>query len=106
MIKSFDDFILFEIFKINKLSHNVIINTINIKIKIFVFIIIINSKTFNDNIFMLIFNLITFKDKEDFIFIFNNFNLKTLISIINENNKIFIIKAIARNNEIANIIMN
>ena len=33
LIKSFDDFILFEILKINKLLYNVIINTINIKIK-------------------------------------------------------------------------
>ena len=82
------------------------INTINIKIKIFVFIIIINSKAFNDNIFILIFNLITLKGKKDFVFIFDNFNFKTFILIVNENDKIFIIKTIVKNNEIVNIIIN
>ena len=96
MIKSFDDFILFKILKMNKFSYNVMINTINIKIKIFIFVVIINSKTFNDNIFILIFNLITFEDKKDLVFMLNNFNLKTFISIINENNKIFIFKAISK----------
>ena len=56
--------------------------------------------------FILIFNLITLEDKKDFAFIFNNFNLKTFILIINENNKIFIIKAIAESDEIVNIIIN
>ena len=106
MIKSFDDLILFEIFKINKFLYNVIINTISVKIKIFVFVIIINSKTFNDDIFILIFNLITFEDKKDFAFIFNDFNFKALILIVNEDNKIFIIKTISRNDEIINIVMN
>ena len=96
MIKSFDDSILFKILKMNKFSYNVMINTINIKIKIFIFVVIINSKTFNDNIFILIFNLITFEDKKDLVFMLNNFNLKTFISIINENNKIFIFKAISK----------
>ena len=82
------------------------INTMNIKIKIFIFIIIINSKTFNDNIFILIFNLITLENKKDFAFIFNNFNFKTFILIVNENNKIFIVKTIARSDEIANIVIN
>ena len=61
---------------------------------------------FDDDIFMLIFNLITFEDKEDFVFMFNNFNFKTFILIINENNKIFIVKTIAGNNEIINIVVN
>ena len=78
----------------------------NIKIKIFIFIIIINSKTLNNDIFILIFNLITFENKKNFAFLFNNFNFKTFILIINENDKIFIIKMIARNDEIANIAMN
>ena len=55
---------------------------------------------------MLIFNLITLKNKEHFAFIFNNFNFKTFILIVNENDKIFIIKAIAKSDEIINIIMN
>ena len=55
---------------------------------------------------MLIFNLITFENKKHFVFIFNDFNFKTFILIVNENNKIFIIKAIARNDEIVNIVMN
>ena len=55
---------------------------------------------------MLISDLITLEDKKDFAFIFDNFDLKTLILIINENNEIFIIKAIFENNEIANIIIN
>ena len=50
-IKSFNKFILFEIFKLNKFSRNIIINIINVKVKIFIFVIIINSKTFNNNIF-------------------------------------------------------
>ena len=78
----------------------------NIEIKIFIFVIIINSKTFDNNIFMLIFNLITFKNKKDFVFMFDDFNLKTFISIVNENNKIFIVKAISKSNEIVNIIIN
>ena len=106
LIESFNDFILFEIFKINKFLYDVMINTINVKVKIFVFIIIINSKTFDNNIFMLIFNLIMFKNKKKFVFMFNDFNFKAFILIVNENNKIFIVKAIAKNNEIANIVIN
>ena len=90
----------------NKFSRDIIIDMINIKIKIFVLVIIINSKTFNDDIFMLIFNLITFENKKDFVFMFNNFNLKTFILIVNKNNKIFIIKTISRSDKIANIIIN
>ena len=82
------------------------INTINIKIKVFIFVVIINSKTFNNNIFILIFNLITFKNKEDFAFMLDDFNFKMFILIVNKNNKIFIVKTIAKNNKIANIIMN
>ena len=82
------------------------IDIMNIKIKVFIFIIIINSKTFNNNIFILIFNLITLENKEDFVFIFNNFNLKIFILIVNENDKIFIIKTIAGNDEIVNIVIN
>ena len=82
------------------------IDTMNIKIKIFVFVIIINSKTFNNNIFMLILNLITFENKKDFVFMLDNFNLETFILIINENNKIFIVKTIAKSDEIANIVIN
>ena len=55
---------------------------------------------------MLIFNLITFKDKKDFIFIFDNFNFKALILIVNEDNKIFIFKAISKNYKIVNIVIN
>ena len=54
---------------------------------------------------MLIFNLITFENKKDFVFMFDDFNFKMFILIINENNKVFIVKAIAGNNKIANIIM-
>ena len=82
------------------------IDTMNIKIKIFVFVIIINSKTFNNNIFILILNLITFENKKDFVFMLDNFNLETFILIINENNKIFIVKTIAKSDEIANIVIN
>ena len=55
---------------------------------------------------MLISNLITFKDKKDFVFMFHNFDLKALISIINENNKIFIVKAISESDKIADIVIN
>ena len=106
MIKLFDDFILFEIFKMNKFSRDVIINTMNIKIKILIFVIIINSKTFDNDIFILIFNLITFENKENFAFIFNNFNFKIFILIINENDKIFVVKMISKNDKIVNIVMN
>ena len=90
----------------NKFLCDVIIDTVNIKIKVFIFIVIINSKTFNDDIFILIFNLITLENKKDFVFIFNNFNFKTFILIINENNKIFIVKTIMKNDKIVNIIIN
>ena len=50
--------------------------------------------------------MITLKDEEDFIFIFNNFNFKAFILIINEDNKIFVIKIIAENDEIVNIVIN
>ena len=106
LIKLFDNFILFEIFKIKKLLYDIIIDIINVKIKIFIFVIIINSKTFNYNFFILIFNLITLKNKKDFVFIFNDFNFETFILIVNKNNKIFIIKMIAGNDKIVNIIMN
>ena len=82
------------------------INTMSVKVKVFIFIIIINSKTFNNNIFILIFNLITLENKKDFVFIFDNFNLKAFILIVNENNKIFIIKATAGSDKIVNIVMN
>ena len=36
----------------------------------------------------------------------DDFNFKTFILIINENNKIFIIKAIAINDKIVNIVIN
>ena len=78
----------------------------HIKIKIFIFIIKVNSKMFNNNIFILIFNLIALENKKDFVFIFDNFNFKTFILIVNENNKIFIVKIIAKNNEIVNIVIN
>ena len=82
------------------------IDIINIKIKVFVFVVIINSKTFNNDIFILIFNLIALKDKKDFAFIFDDFNFKTLILIVNKNDKIFVIKAILKSDKIANIVMN
>ena len=90
----------------NKFLRDIIINTINIKIKFFIFVIIINSKMFNNNIFVLIFNLITFENKKDFVFMLDDFNLKTFILIINKNNIIFIIKTFAENNEIVNIVIN
>ena len=90
----------------NKFSRDIMINIINVKIKIFVFVVIINSKAFFNNIFILIFNLITFKDKKDFILIFDNFNFKAFISIINENNKIFVFKMILKSDKIANIVIN
>ena len=99
LIKSFNDLILFEIFKMNKFSRDIIIDTINVKIKIFIFVVIINSKTFNNDIFILIFNLITLKSRKDFVFIFDNFNFKAFILIVNKDNKIFIVKTISRNDK-------
>ena len=55
---------------------------------------------------MLIFNLKTFENKNKFVFIFNNFDLKALILIVNEYNKIFIIEMISKIDEIANIFIN
>ena len=55
---------------------------------------------------MLVFNLITFEDKKDLVFIFDNFNFKTLILIVNENDKIFVFKTILKNDEIVNVAVN
>ena len=55
---------------------------------------------------MLIFNLKTLENKKDFVFMFDDFDFKTFILIVNEYKKIFIIKMISRNDEIANIVMN
>ena len=76
----------------------------SVKVKVFIFVVIINSKTLNDDIFILIFNLITFKNKEDFAFMFDDFNFKAFILIVNE--IIFVVKMIAKNDEIVNIVMN
>ena len=51
-------------------------------------------------------DLITLKDKKDFVFMFDDFDLKAFILIINENNEIFIIKATFESDEIINIVMN
>ena len=82
------------------------IDTINIKIKIFILAVIINSKTFDDDIFMLISNLITLEDKENFAFMLDNFNFKAFVLIVNEDDKVFIFKTISESDEIVNIAMN
>ena len=64
LIKSFDDFVLFEVFKNNRFSRYVLICAMIIEVIIFIFFIIINAKTMNFEIAFLIGSLITFKDKK------------------------------------------
>ena len=74
LIKSFNDFILFGIFKNNKFLSYILINIIIIKNIIFIFFFKIEIKTINFNIIFLILNLKASKNKKNFIFIFNNFH--------------------------------
>ena len=74
LIKSFNDFVLFEIFKNNKLLKYILIYIITIEVIIFVFFIIIDSKIINFKIVFLISSLITLKNKKSFAFILNNFH--------------------------------
>ena len=106
LVKSFNDVVLFEIFKNNKLSRYVLIYTIIIKVMIFVLLIIIDAKITNFKIASLISNLITFENKKSFIFMFNDFHFQTFISIIKKNNEIFIVIIITKCNKIINIKMN
>ena len=82
LIKSFNNVIRFRIFKLKKFSHDFTIDTINIKDIIFIFFIIINIKTIDFNIIMLVASLITFKNEKDIIFKFNDLGYRALNSII------------------------
>ena len=106
LFKSFDDFVLFEIFRNNRFSRYVLICAIIIEVIIFVFFIIIDIKTTNFEIVFLITSLIALKSEKNLIFIFNNFHFRALISIIKENYEIFIVIIITECNEITNIEMN
>ena len=106
LIKSFDGSVLFEIFKNNKFSRYVLICAMTIEIIIFIFFIVINAKTTNFKIIFLIVSLITFEDKKNLIFLFNDFHFRAFILIIKKNNEIFVIIMITRYYEIINIEMN
>ena len=106
LIKSFDDFVLFEVFKDNKLLRYVLICAIIIEIIIFVLLIIISAKIMNFKIVFLITSLITLEDKENLIFMFNDFHFQTLISIIEKNHEIFIFIMIIKCYEVINVEMN
>ena len=77
-----------------------------IEIIIFIFFIIINAKMINFEIVFLIANLITFEDKKNLIFIFNDFHFRAFISIIKKDNKIFIVIMITKCYKIINVEMN
>ena len=106
LIESFDDFVLFEILKNNRFSKYILICAMIIEVIIFVFFIIVDAKTTNFEIVSLISNLITFENKKSFIFIFNDFHFRAFISIIKENDEVFVIMIITRYNEIVNIEIN
>ena len=82
LIKLFNSFILFEIFKNNKFLNYILIYITIIKIIIFIIFFIIKVKTASSNIIFLISNLKTSKNKESLIFIFNNFYYKVFIIMI------------------------
>ena len=105
LIKSFDDFVLFEVFRNNRLSKYVLICVIIIEIIIFIIFIIINAKTINFKIVFLIASLIAFQDKKKKI-IFNNLHFRAFISIIKKGHKIFVVIMITRCYEIINIEIN
>ena len=106
LIKSFDDFVLFEVFKNNKISRYVLTCAMIIEIIIFVLFIIIDAKITNFEIVFLISNLITFKNRESLIFIFNNLYFRMVILIIKKDNEIFVVIIISRYNEIINVKIN
>ena len=60
----------------------------------------------NFKIAFLIASLITFKDKKNLIFIFNNLHFRAFISIIKKDYEIFIVIIITRCYEIINIEIN
>ena len=106
LIKLFDDFVLFEVFKNNKFSKYVLICTMIIEIIIFVFFIIIDAEITNSKITFPILNLITFENKKNLIFMFNDFHFRLFILIIKKDNKIFIVIIITGCNKIINVEIN
>ena len=106
LIKLFDDFVLFGILKNNKLSKYVLIRAMTIEIIIFIFFIIISAKIINFKIVFLIASLITFEDKKNLIFIFNDLHFRALILIVEKNHEIFIIIMITKCYKIINVEMN
>ena len=106
LIKSFDNFILFEVFKDNRFSRYILICAMIIEVIIFVLLIVISAKITDFKIAPLIASLITLEDEKNLIFLFNDFHFRALISIIKENNKIFIVIMITRCYEIINVKMN
>ena len=58
------------------------LNTIDVEIVVFIFLIIVSSQIINLNITILVSSLITFKSEKDIIFILNNFNFRALILVI------------------------
>ena len=76
---------------------------ITIEIIVFIFFIIIETKTKNSTIALLISSLKMFKNKKNHILIFKNLHFQTFILIIKKNNEVFIIIIIMKYNEIINI---
>ena len=60
----------------------------------------------NFKIVFLISNLITLENRENLIFIFNNFHFRAFILIIKKNDEVFIVIIIMKCNEIVNVEMN
>ena len=77
-----------------------------IEVIIFVLFIIINVKIMNFKIAFLIASLITFKDKKNLTFMFNDLHFRLFISIIKKSHEVFIIIIITKCNEITDIEMN
>ena len=60
----------------------------------------------NFEIVPLIASLITFEDKENLIFIFNDLHFRAFILIIKKGHKVFVVMMIMKCNEIADVEMN
>ena len=63
-------------------------------------------KTINFNIIIFVANLITFENEKDITFKFNDLVFRTLDSIVQKDNKIFIFIVTARRNKIADVVIN
>ena len=106
LVELFNNSILLKVSRSNQLLSNIIIVTINIKLVVLKFPLIIDFKASNSNVIILIFSLKALKSEKDFAFLINNLDFRALILIIQKDNKVFIAIATTRSNRIIDITIN